>query len=1009
MRLALTAPRSGRFAGAPTTAFSAVDERPKATDTMCMGDDGRKRSRRPTATAITREASAPTITNSELERGTAIDRYIVIEHLATGGMGSVYVAYDPDLNRQLALKLVRAGKGEGADALRARLLREAQGLAKLAHPNVVAIYDVGSFGNDVFLAMELVEGKTLRHWLGEERSVREIVEVMLGAGAGLAAAHDAGLVHRDFKPDNVLIGDDGRARVVDFGLVRAAQSDQADAFDPLEDTGDTGPMSNTTDSDALRSTMSGETPDGQPPTDDATVTAITVPARGRLDPSSSNLGDLSSPSLGSSDRLQTPLTRVGSIVGTPAYMAPEQHLGAPVDALTDQFSFCATLYEALYERKPFAGRTAEELARNICRGRVREPSARARVPASLRKAVMRGLSIPSAERFGSMHELLAELRRDTRRATRRAAGAVAGIALVGALALGVARGGAAPAPLCPDPTGQLDGVWDEPTRDQLKRAFAGTGRSNADAAFERVSRLLGAYTDGWVDMQMDSCRATRERGEQSEELFDLRSACLRGRLDSVRALVTELGRSPDSTVVERATAAAIGLPNLGRCADADALRAAVPPPEDPAVRQQVERLRARLRVARTLEKLGKYEDGLTRASAVRTDADALGYAPLVAEALVQVGDLERRSGEYAQSRTTLLEATRVAARARDAALQAKAWNRLLWTVSVGQREHAQALTLAEMAAASVEWAGGTPALRADHHEIVGVTHMHLRNLDAAIENLEQALALREEALGPDHPDVAGVLTNLGIVRKRLGDVAGARSDYERAIEINEAVDPDHPDVAATLVNLGAMVRDFEHDYEAARSYFRRAGDKWAVSMAADHPLQAYIPLNIGLAYQAEGNFEAAVEQLRKARQIRVAANGEDHSSVFQIDLYLGGALGELGESEESITVFRRALTHYLERDPLQAAELHLRIGEAYRSDGKIAASARETDAALAIARANDGTRTARAAQFAAAKALWAEGRKAAALATARNVRAASADDAEALGEIDAWLAALAGN
>jgi tetratricopeptide (TPR) repeat protein len=180
--------------------------------------------------ALRSTMTAPTVTDGNSNpfqkvTPTAIGRYEIEDVLGAGGMGIVYAAHDPKLRRKVAIKLLRAGSGDGEDTreAQARLLREARAMAKVQHPNVVSVFDTGEHGDEVFVAMELVTGGNLRRWLTtRQRSVGEVIDVFLQAGRGLAAAHAAGLVHRDFKPDNVLVGDDRRVRVTDFGLARHA-------------------------------------------------------------------------------------------------------------------------------------------------------------------------------------------------------------------------------------------------------------------------------------------------------------------------------------------------------------------------------------------------------------------------------------------------------------------------------------------------------------------------------------------------------------------------------------------------------------------------------------------------------------------------------------------------------------------------------------------------------------------------------------------------------------------
>jgi serine/threonine-protein kinase len=312
-----------------------------------------------------------------------VGRYVVERELGRGGMGSVYAARDPELGRKIAIKLIHAERPgpSDPDRSRARLLREAQALARVTHPNVVAIYDVGTFEGQVFIAMEYVEGSTLTDWLaGEPRTPSEIVSMLVQAGRGLAAAHAQGVVHRDFKPDNVWIGSDGRARVLDFGLARATC--------PVE---------------------------AEPPGTDLRVRDPT-----RSPPPTAALAG--------------PLTEPGRFLGTPAYMAPEQLKRGPVDARTDQFSFCVALHQALHGELPFAGKGASELLAAIEQRRIAEgPNAR-RVPARVRRALRRGLSPDPADRFDSMDRLLVALER--RPATNRRRVATAGaLALLAAAAL----------------------------------------------------------------------------------------------------------------------------------------------------------------------------------------------------------------------------------------------------------------------------------------------------------------------------------------------------------------------------------------------------------------------------------------------------------------------------------------------------------------------------------------------------------------------------------------------
>jgi serine/threonine-protein kinase len=310
-----------------------------------------------------------------LEKGTVVGPYTVLELVGHGGMGEVYAAYDPRLDRRIALKLMRGDAAVRSRVGQERLLREAQAIAKLSHPNVVVVHDVGTYDDQVFVAMEYVEGQTLAAWLAERRRTwPEIRGVFLQAARGLSAAHRAGLVHRDFKPQNVMVTKDGTARVMDFGLARRMSGEATE----------------------LESAPSGER--------------------------------------SANDSTALTLTRTGERLGTPLYMAPEQFAGEVVDARTDQFGFCVALFEALYGVHPFGGSTFAELARNVAGGSVVSVAPGSAIPARVQAVLARGLQVARDDRWASMDELVGALESTAGR--RRRVLTIAAVSALACIAIG---------------------------------------------------------------------------------------------------------------------------------------------------------------------------------------------------------------------------------------------------------------------------------------------------------------------------------------------------------------------------------------------------------------------------------------------------------------------------------------------------------------------------------------------------------------------------------------------
>lgn len=304
--------------------------------------------------SVTRNDSEPEAEHMHtppVERGTQMGKFVIIGELGRGGMGIVYLGYDQRLDRHAAIKVVRAH----STIAQTRMLREARALARVSHPNVVHVYEVAEHGQDVHVAMEYVEGSSLREWLSASpRTAEEVCRCFIDAGRGLAAIHAAGLIHRDFKPDNVMVGRDGRARVLDLGLA----ADRGVGVGPVGEAGSS--------------------------------------PRRRRRPSTRTAAKT--------------LTSIDACLGTPAYMAPEQHRGEAADARADQFAFCVSLWEALHGERPFKGTTLLALASSVARGVLPQMS-NLGVCAQIRAVLARGLRVDPNDRWPSIEVLLAELER----------------------------------------------------------------------------------------------------------------------------------------------------------------------------------------------------------------------------------------------------------------------------------------------------------------------------------------------------------------------------------------------------------------------------------------------------------------------------------------------------------------------------------------------------------------------------------------------------------------------
>lgn len=741
--------------------------------------------------------------------GDSFGRYVIIRELGSGGMAHVYVAYDPELNREVAVKVMRPGGPEGRAAAGERLLREAQAMARLEHVNIVRVYDVGIVEGRVWMAMELVRGVDFETWLADQaRDWREVVRAMVAAGRGLEAAHGAGIVHLDFKPRNILVGDDGVVRVVDFGLARPPRTpSQAPRID-LE---------------ASVESLSGDS----------------LPA----------------------GRLIDQVTEYGLVMGTPGYMAPEQLRSGVTDARTDQFAFCVSLWKALYGRRPFRGKSAAKVNAAVLRGRIQPPPSGSHVPARIRRLLERGLSRESSDRFESMTAMLAELEKDPLQLYKRGGLVVAAVVAIGIGAFGYVGGNDATGPACDTARAQIADVWDDDRRQRVESAILADGRAFAPDTWRKVEARLDAYADEWVRMHTDSCEATHRRGEQSEEMLDRRTHCLNARRAELRNVIDVLARA-DTTVVERAVTLVGRLGDIDACADVSRLqREALP--EDPKQLQAMERAQDLLLQTLVLRNAGKYAEAMAVGSAAALVAEGSGHLSTIAWGRILLGGVLGEYGDAESAEELVLHGLYAADRAGNDDRRANALIELVFITGMLLGKYEVAEHHAQMAQAVVDRIGkpadeqarlwsNLGAVKGTTGDAAGSIELYKKVLDIhesvdglGDENLssvylgigsalfwhnryEEALPyyelserILEEVLGPLHPRTATTYENLGTVHHALGNFDEAYRQFQRALEI---IEPSEiaPERLGNLYNgIGAALEGLER-HEEARRWFRRA-------------------------------------------------------------------------------------------------------------------------------------------------------------------------------------------
>ncbi len=812
----------------------------------------------PTLPADAQRTGPGAPTHPTLVAGMTLGRYRIESRLGAGGMGVVYAAHDPELHRRVALKLLHGFARGGDDERRVRLQREAQAMAQLSHPHVVTVHDVGSVGDVVFVAMELVDGGTLGDWMKARHGWPEIVDRFVAAGQGLAAAHAVGLVHRDFKPDNVLVGRDGRVRVTDFGLARHLQPDDT----PWSTEGEDGTLE---------------------------------------------------------------LTRVGAVVGTPAYMSPEQLGGHPAQMASDQFSFCVAMWEALFGARPFPGRTLAQIAASIEEGPPHAPGGR--VPVRIVRALRRGLHLHPTERFPTMAALLEELvaARRRRRGTWIALGAGAVVLVAGSVGttLALATDGratttraqtsasdaeAAPVvDVCAAAETSLEDVYGSQVDGKIADAFTKADAAIGTDTAGRVATALQAWAGRYRDTHRRACELTLLEHARSDVERDEQTQCLDIARDELGVLVAEF-LAADAKTVARAVQAAEDLPRPERCIDPSFLEVWVPPPTEEPLASEVKRVRAELLRGRALVEDGKYTEAHAVIEAALEDAKDTGYDPVIAEAYYRLGAVLDPLGKYEQSRDAYTEAVWTARKARHASVELWGATSLVSVVGDDLGQPQEAERWARHAVAQAERLGneGRDAL-AEIHSNLGALAFVRGEYELSRDHHKEALALREFVHGKRTFAAANSLHNLAGALLELGKVDEAEPLRRAAVAAAEgALGPDHPQVAAFLKGLGNVYVN-RSDYRTALPYFQRAYDIRRKALGESHPEVASALADLAIVTNFDGDAESALQMHRDALKMREAAYGPRHVQVARSHASICSLLMDMERYDEAQPSCEQAL------------------------------------------------------------------------------------------------------
>lgn len=846
-----------------------------------------------------------------------LSRHILLRPLGAGGSGIVYEAYDPELGRKVAVKLLKTSASLDAPTRDARLRREAQATAKVSHPNVIAIYDVGTYDEEdlrdvvaapgsgasarslpregVFVVMELVEGTDLREWMEREHPWQTRLAIIRQAGLGLAAAHAQNLVHRDVKPDNVFVGNDGggegdarwRVRVLDFGLALAS--------DPVLSGPESGSDSRESIADEDDPWPTGAHPQPLPAPD--------------------------SPEK---------LTQSGVAVGTPAYMSPEQHMGRRADARSDQFNFCATAYELLAGHRAYPKARGDRLFELKRVGKVRAIPKNSKVPKRVWAAILRGLSPRPEDRWPTMQALLAEL------APRRREWIViaALAAVVVALPVSAALYGYAAEGECEGFDDALEDVWSDSVREDLAARIQAVLGHESDAAWHSVQERIDTYVAQWSSQRTDACRAQHAASSEKEVLAaENRISCLeRRRLDLTNTL--DVLRHEEGRVVERMREVVDGLRPLAKCESPEARSALLPPPGEERI--EAMEILSEHRRAQVLSTIGSEERRLAVTIAALARARALGHQPTIARSLLYLAMAQWNNQDTDAALENLDEAVLLAERAGDDATVVDAMVGRASIIGKTRFEFDEAYRLLDWAEARSD----DPVLRARTSWLRGVMLSNQGKPGAALEVLDRGVTLHEDGRVDQPAMHAALLNAVGSAQSALGQPEEALATFERALGVIEDSFGSGPNTAYINNNMGTVYQHLGRMEEACDRY-DSAHRMFVRFFGNEHIAVAMALNNLGVCHTRRGDHRKALETHRKALRVREAAQGPEHADCAFSWVNIGDELLVLERYEEARAAHERAVEIWTAKvgpDYVYLAVPHAGLAEIALADDRLDAA-----------------------------------------------------------------------